>query len=524
MNSWIRTNLYWVIPGLLVLLGLFLLFYQNFSKVTAAPEDNWSRGLLVGETQFNKLPKIIETTDGEYQISLFQSNKIITKIVDRDLNVEKQKTYDIPVDKWTQVYFNEKEMVWFDYSNILDENKQQIVTDVEEFYPLDSSILYIKENVLYHLNPDTKKSTKMMDIDLDNESISLEENEDGIHALLFHKGENVVNLHLYKLGTDKVNKLYETKLKVDSGKKVNNIAFTYKEENLALLLQEELELTQGNPEYFNYFAQTVVTNSKEPKQFKLTFQDPAQESSKLKEVNDVTFIYRDGKPRLLFKANGYTDTKYNEKTAFNIYETEISEDGQTKTERRSNTAEISTIPQWLNKETVAWVDLDGEENKVYISSSDVEKIDKKIEITSDHWLQALGKTFGMIALSFFALAVSFIWFMWPILFVVILYVIKSRAIDYDRSWVFYTGVVIYLVATLLFKDRFFIPSMMSNAPSYLTFTGSTYFYLLFFAVIAFLLTMMAKRLNEWTGAVRVIYFVAVHIILTMVFFGPYIIY
>ncbi|KAB7668887.1 hypothetical protein [Bacillus sp. B1-b2] len=524
MNSRLRTNLYWIIPVVIVSLGLVLLCYQNYSKVTEAPDDDWSRGIVVGETQFNKLPKIRETADGKYVFSFFQDNKLITKELDNDFNMENQTNYEIPVNKWTQVYLHEDQLIWFDFKNIYDENKQQLVTEVDGFYPLNTTVLYVKEKALYQLHPDTKQSVKLMDIDLDQENISLEENQDGIHLMVFKKGTNEVHLALYKLAEEKVDNVYETTLKVDPGKVVNQIAYTFDNQKLSLLLQEELESTQGKPVFFNYFVQTVITDSNTPKQYELTFYDPAQENTELTEVSDVTFIYRDGVPMLLFKANGYTDTKYNEKTTFNIFEAEIGEDGTTKTERRSNTSAISTIPQWVNENTIAWVDLNGDSNTVNVSSSDLDTINLKVKTTSDDWLQALGKTFGMLALSFFALAITFIWFMWPVLFIVILYVIKSRAIDYDRSWVFYTGIVLYLAAVVLFKDRFFIPNLLNNAPDYLTFTGGTYFYLLLFALVAYLLTSITKRVNEWTGAVRVLYFVAVHVVLVTIFYGPYIIY
>ncbi len=524
MKSWIRLNLYWTIPGVLIVLGLLLLFVQTFSKVTAQPESDWSRGLLVGQSQVNKLPAIKETEGGKYLFSFFQENKLNTATLDKEFRIENDTDYDIPVDKWTQIYQGNDQLIYFDYENIYDQNKTELVADVEEFYPLDSSILYVKENTLFQLNPESKKSSEMMEINLDKEKLSIEENEDGIHLLLFSKGKSDVDLTLYRLLDGKINQLYETKIKVDPGKIVNGISFTFEEQKLALLLLEELELTQGKPEYFNYFTEIDIASTQQPEQYELAFQDPAKENGKLTEISDVAFAYRDGKPRLLFKANGFTETKYNEKSGFNIYEAEIGEGGATKTERRSNTAAISTIPQWLNENTIVWMDLDGDGNKVYVSSNELSKINKQIKNTSEDWLQAVGKTFGMISTSFFAFALSFIWLLWPILFVIFMYVFFSRTVDYDRPWIFYTGIGIYLAAAVIFKDHFFVPNILSSAPGYLTFTGSPYFYLLFFAVIAYFLSMLTKRVNEWTGAPRIIYFVGVHIILLTIFFGPYIIY
>jgi len=524
MKTWILQKLYWIIPVVLILLGLILLFVENFSKVTAQPEPDWSRGLLVGKSQVNKLPAIIETKDGHYLFSFFQENELHTATMNKEFQIAEEKNYDIPVDKWTQIYQGNDQLIYFDYKNIFEQDKTQLVADVEAFFPLRTTILYVKEKKLFQLNPETKKSSEIMAIDLEKEKVSIEEKEDGIHFLLFAKAKGNVDITLYRIENGKINRLYDTKVKVDPGKIVNNISFTFEEQKLALLLQEELELTQGKPEYFNYFAEIDITKGQQPEQYELKFEDPALESGKLTEISDVDFIYRDGKPRLLFKANGFTETKYNEKKGFNIYEAEIGEEGSTKTERRSNTSAISTIPQWLNEDTVAWMDLDGAGNKVYVSSNELAKINKQIKHTSEDWLQAFGKTFGMISTSFFAFALSFIWLIWPILFVLFMYVFFSRTVDYDRPWIFHTGIGVYLIAAVLFKDRFFVPNILSSAPGYLTFTGSTYFYLFLIAVIAYFLAIMTKRVNEWIGAPRIIYFVGVHIILLTILFGPYIIY
>ena len=249
MKNWIRLNLYWMIPGALILFGLVLLFIQNFSKVTAPPESDWSRGLLIGKSEVNKLPTVRETKDGHYLFSFFQKNKLVTETMNEEFRLEDKKSYDIPVDKWTRVYQGNDQLIYFDYENIYDQEKTLLVEDVDEFYPLQSTIFYVKEKALFQLNPATKKSAEVMNIDLDKEKLSLEENEDGLHLLLFKKGTNEVELTLHGLKDGEIERLYESKVQVDPGKIVNGISFTFEDQKLALLLQEELELTQGKPEY-----------------------------------------------------------------------------------------------------------------------------------------------------------------------------------------------------------------------------------------------------------------------------------
>ncbi|SDN44367.1 hypothetical protein [Bacillus sp. OK048] len=522
MNRKLLTHLYWVIPTVIMIFGFLLLSYQNFSKVTEPPAPDWSRALFIGKTDINKLPPVKKTEDGSFIFTRFENGKLATTTMNKDFIIQDQKSYDIPVDKWTQVFQKEETILYFDFKNIYDMNRNIIVSNVEKFYPLGTTIFYLKEKELYQLTPENMKSEKIMDADLNKLDIILQEDEVGVKILVYTSDTNGVDISLQQFINGKMNTIYQTRLKVDPGKVVNDIAFALNDQKLALLLQEELEQTQGKPEFFTYYMETSLTNQDAQPLHKLSFEDPAGSHS-LKEVSDVVFKYSNGKPTILFKANGRTETRYNDNTTFNIYTAVITENGTTKTERRSNTPEISTNPQWINDETIAWLELGAEVHKINISTADIDKVSDLIKITQGDWLNALGKTLGMITTSFFGIALSVIWFLWPIIFIVVMYFFKHRTIDRDPTWFFYTGIGLYILAAVIWRDRFFVDSIYSKAPNYLTFTGSSYFYMIVFAIIAYCLAIHAKRVNDWSGTTRIIYFVGLHVLLLTIFFGPYII-
>jgi hypothetical protein len=523
MNKKFTAKLYWIVPGVILVLGILLLFYENFSDVTEPPADDWSRALTIGETDLNQLPPVKVTENGDFVFIRFEGGKLASTTLGKNFTVKDDQTYTIPVNKWTQVYQQDNTIIYFDFKNIYDQNQNMIVSDVEKFYPLKTTTLYVKDDVLYQLSPETMTSEKVMDIDLDKLDIIPQANEDGINLLTYTSDPTGVDITLQQHTDEKMNTLYQSRINVDPGKVVNDISFALDGQTLALLLQEELQSTQGgNPEFFNYFLLTSITNPNTQTLTELTFDDPAGKTS-LKEVSDVVLTFRNDKPTILFHANGRTQTQFNDSTTFNIYSAEISKSGATKTERRSNTAEISSNPQWINEDSIAWVDLDGDNHKIKVSSADKKTVDPLIEYTGDDWLHALGKTFGMITSSFFGIAFAVIWFIWPLLFVVFMYIFRNRIADRDPVWYFYTGIVLYVIAALIWKDRFFVDNIYVNAPSYLTFTGSSYVYMFVFAVIAFWLTIHTKKENEWAGTARISYFVGLHILLLTIFFGPYII-
>ncbi|WP_430785424.1 hypothetical protein VBD025_11105 [Virgibacillus flavescens] len=522
MKKQIVKQLYWIIPGLIVIFGLALLFYQNFSKVTEPPEPNWSRALTVGSTDVSRLPPIKEKENGNYLITAFKDEKLSTITINENFIVEDTKTYDIPVDKWTQIYQQDDRIIYFDYTNIYDSDKNEIVSDVERFFPLKNTILYIKDKKLYELSPEDNKSVKIMNIDLNKQNIVPQQNANEINIVTYTPRQTGIDFQLFQLHNSELEEKFQTEITVAPGKIVTDIIYALDGNKLGVILQEELENSQGKPVFFNYYKEMTLDGENEQQQKELTFQDPAG-SSQLTEINSIEFKYKEGKPSLLFQANGQTETQYNDSTSFNIYKAEINSNGTTITERRSNTPAISVDPQWLNDETVAWVDLDNEGNKINISSSNITAVNQATGFQQDDWLRALGKTLGMISSSMFGIAISAVWFIWPLTFIALMYFFRSRTIDRDPTWVFYLGISIYAMAALFWKNQFFVPNIYMNAPNYLTFDGSSYFYMMLFAVIAYIIAQLTKQSNEWDGTVRIMYFVGVHILLLTAFFGPYLI-
>ena len=278
MNRKLLTHLYWVIPTVIMIFGFLLLSYQNFSKVTEPPAPDWSRALFIGKTDINKLPPVKKTEDGSFIFTRFENGKLATTTMNNDFIIQDHKTYDIPVDKWTQVFQKEETIIYFDFKNIYDMNRNIIISNVEKFYPLGTTIFYLKEKELYQLTPETMKSEKIMDADLNKLDIILREDEDGVKILVYTSDPNGVDISLQQVINGKMNTIYQTRLKVDPGKVVNDIAFALNDQKLALLLQEELEQTQGKPEFFTYFMETNLNNQDVQPLHRLSFRRSSGES------------------------------------------------------------------------------------------------------------------------------------------------------------------------------------------------------------------------------------------------------
>src|SRR5699024_1944532 len=301
---------------------------------------------------------------------------------------------------------------------------------------------------------------------------------------------------------------------------VENIDFAINDDNLSYTLETVQKQSQGSPEFYTYVAETSLSSDQVPSLKSLTFPDPAGRGS-LSEASDITVSYQNETVQLLFSAGGFTETKYRKNQAFNVYSATITDRGEIQSARKSNSPKGAVDPQWLNESTVMWLEQGAERNEVFVSSSNPSIIDKASGLRQDDWLRALGKTFGMLAKVLITILVTTIWFICPVVFIVLMYLIKGRKLDEDNSWFFYAGIAIYMLAVFIFRGIVFIDRMLARAPDYLTFAGSSYIFILVFALIAFIATQSTKATRDWHAPARIIYFAGAHILMLVTFFGPY---
>ncbi|GGJ97579.1 hypothetical protein GCM10007063_19880 [Lentibacillus kapialis] len=515
-----RKQLFWILPSIIIITGIFLMFNQSITDVTEQPEANWSRGLEIGTTTVDKTFPVQETPGGNFIIQTYEQDKLRAQIFNHEFKQINEKTYDIPLDKWTRVFLNHDQLIYHDYNDIYDQDGDVIVSNAKRFYPLGSTILYIKENNLYELNPDDLSSTKIVELNKGMEDIIPFQGKKQLYFMTEQSLNNDVKLNIYELTDNGAKRVYSTSFQIDAMQTVEDTDFAVRDSNLAFMLETVQKQSQGSPESYTYVAKTSIGSNREPSLKPLTFPDPAGEGS-LSEPNDITISYQNETLQLLFSANGFTETTYQENQAFNVYTATITDNGEIQSARKSNTAKGTVDPKRLNNSTVMWLEQGSERNNILISSSNPAVIDKASTLSQDDWLRALGKTFGMLAKVLITILATTIWFIWPVVFVVLMYVVKGRKLDEDISWFFYTGIVIYMLATFIFHDIIFIDGMFARAPDYLTFTGSSYIYTLFFALIAFIATQSTKATHDWHAPARIIYFAGAHILMLVAYFGPY---
>ncbi|UOQ46046.1 hypothetical protein MUN89_09070 [Halobacillus salinarum] len=515
-----RKKWVWLAPLLIVLIGISLLFIRNYKEVTEPPEKDWSREIGLGTTPYSSLPSVNSMEDGKTSISLLTHEGAVEKIYNDEFNKVDEHTYDIPVDKFTSIYLHDNNLIYSNYYSIFDGRTNKKITETDGFHPLRNQIIYQKENELFTLNPKTSASEKLLDLEHENTDIYSFQGEENTYLLLNNLVDNSHVLTFYKLSNKGPEKMGTSHFQLEDSLVAKDIQFAVHDDTYDLLVKAlQKQSMSGSPTETYFFAESSFSSS--PPELKpLTFQDPHGDGA-LKELGDIQMRIENNHPELLFKAFGATATRYNEPRQFNIYQASIEAQNIAKVTRLSNTPNLSEKPQWVNEEDVIWLDKKGDQKSLFLSSGHQDMIDKAAAVHTRNLVSALGKTAGMLSYSLFTLIIAGLWFIWPLLFIIIMMFSNNRGFDNDRPWIFYTGAFIYLAASLVFKNRLFTNGVLDRAPDYLSFTGSSFIYLLGFGLLTYGILMFGVKMRDWSMSIRIAYFVGIHLMFVMVFFGPY---
>ncbi|UOQ94239.1 hypothetical protein MUO14_04560 [Halobacillus shinanisalinarum] len=507
----------WLGPLLVILIGVSILFAENYQEVTEPPNESWSREVEIGSTPTLIEPHITVTKDGNISVSYVTKEGVQQKSLNETYQVVSENSYDIPYDKWTQAYSDGEQLIYSDYYAIYEGETKEKIADASQFIPLNSKVIYRQGQEISTLQPDTMESFPLLTLDNENVEISTYQTDSNTYLLTQRTDQAGIDITFYELTENQASKMASAQFKTKPSEVAESIQFTITDGQYALLLQTlQKQSMSGEPVYHYYFSQQTL--NEHPKFTQIEFSDPVGQA-KLTEVSDFEMKSEDGDTNLLFKAFGQTETGYRKEKQFNIYEATLTDNGVTSTTRLSNTPDSSATPEWINKEAIIWLDMQGDENRLLLSSSNPEIIQQAKQVSGAYLIGALGKTLGMLSASFLAIAVGVIWYIWPLVFIAVMMFSSNRSFDRDRAWVFFLGASIYLGAALLFKDLIFTSRLLLQAPEYLSFPGSSLFYIFIFALITYGILRMSSK--DWSITVRLGYFVGVHILFITIFFGPY---
>ncbi|WP_431804392.1 hypothetical protein [Halobacillus andaensis] len=513
-----RKRYIWIWPTLVILIGIGLLFYENYLKVTEPPSKNWSREIELGLTPSTNLPIIQKTTDN-LKTSYLTNDGVNIRSFDNSFTIIEEEMHPIPYDKWTKYYLDEDHLLYSDYYSMYDGESNEKISDIQQFIALDQFVLYQYDMEVYLYNPETSESTSILTLENEKTKLHTYENEQNTYLLTEYNGNGNTQLNFYEVSEKGTELIGESEFTVNQSEVIEDLQFTIQNETYSVVLTTYLKKNMsGTPESFNYFASHALDEDPEFK--KIQFQDPNADQ-KLAEISDITIRVTEDQNEILFKGLGYTETKYRSDNQFNIYKAALKGDSASSVTRVSNTPESSASPKWVGKDTIVWLDIMGEENQLLLSSTADEAVVISEQIAGHYLMDALGKTLGMLSYSFLTIILGLLWFIWPMVFMLFIMFGKGSALDRDRPWILFTGIGVYLLAAFFYKDRVFTPELMARAPDYLSFPASPFIYIFIFALLVFWILMGHRKSLDWSVSLKLSYFVGIHLLFITIFFGPY---
>lgn len=510
----------WLAPVMIILIGIGILFMENYTQVTEPPSDGWSRELQVGMTPNVSEPYLSMNDSGNWSIAYITEDGVRQNTYDQQFEQVSETSFDIPVNKYTQIFLNEDTFIYSDYYSLYKGDTGEKITDIQKFYPLADAAYYRKDNVIYHLNPSTLESEQILTVDSENTEVLIEQKNEETQILTNTINQSGNHLTFYTVSEKEATEKGKADFTLTGTEEVQDIRFALNGDSYSLLVKTLQKQSMSGKVSNNYYYAEAPLGSA-PTLQNVQFQDP-HGGMALQEISDVEMQWNEQGASILFKAFGSTNTRFREPLQFNVYTATLSSSGPLNVKRLSNTPNSSVEPSWINPNTVLWIDRgNSEEHRVLVSSSESSIITEAKQVTMPVFLQTLGKTMGMLSTGMFAVVISLLWFIWPLLFLCVVMFTNSRAMDQDRSWVFYVGALIYIGAAVIMNDLMFSSQGMARAPEYLNFTGSSFIYLLGFALLSYVILKVGLSIRKWSPSIQLTYFIGIHVICITIFFGPY---
>lgn len=516
--KWIKDRIIWLVPVAIILVALSIMFIETITLVSDPPSDNWSREYEVGKAQINKIP-LIDTQDDKINMYFYEEEKkmIKQKVFNLDFKELSSKTIPVTFTAWEDFYIDNDQNLYYFEKGTIYKGKEE-VAKADHFYPLIAAnkIVFSKDQAVYAIDVKSGNVSEMFTTDQPIRELVISSDSTIDSVLVYHVANKIITSSIYQQSGGIYQRVSQNKIEIPFTEFFDELTYASKDNQFTLAYTTK-GAQRGRSKLRLYILQSTFEKAANQAN-QITPLDPVT-SSPLTDVSSIHADYVHNKLSLLFKGYGYSYKDSQTQYAFNIYEL-TDNNGKYEVNRRSNTYSLSTSPFRINANTVGWLELHGQQNDVLISSSNQKLIDKTVHINFTDLLLTTGVILTKISTSTFTLYLTYPWFVTVILFFVLLFYLKRRSLDMDSPWMTNAGILIYLATAILLKGHFFVHTIYEQAPKYLTFSGSSWFYIFFFAVIAYIATKLIDK--EYGPTFRVSYFIGLHILMLMVFFGPYI--
>jgi hypothetical protein len=506
----LRKSAYWLIPVSIILAGFIIVFIVNVLRYSEPPSKNWSRALKIDEVD-NFHDQYVVDLENQTNIYYVKHGKMYKKTFDKDYNEVNEEILSANLESVKDFIVINDVVYVLRENNLVNSNTGEMIDQADSLTSTENDkIVYTKGQEVLLFDPNTQNSSVIFQAGHKISGIQ----SSGDYILVYGKESHIGKITIYSIKDDK--QVVFKEVDVGLNNYITSIQFITNGENIHVAMAYESE-SKNNKQYYFDLTEFNVHNP-ELDFVRIAPTDPVTGRS-LQEVSDFTLNITQNKLVILFRSVGFTYTDTNDSYAMNIYSLSENDDGKLETTRLSNSYKLKENPFFIGKHAVGWT----ESNQIYLSSTNENVKEMTKKISSDEYFIAFGMSVAKMATAAFILYLAVTWLIIPVIYLLIVSFInrlRGRNRDFSKDQkVFYIGSIIYIISSLMMRKFIFPENGLRMAPDYLTFTGSSIFYILLFAIIAFAAVMFIKR--DWGTIGKYFYFIGLQYLCYYVFLGPF---
>ncbi|MGF2616690.1 hypothetical protein FZC84_02690 [Rossellomorea vietnamensis] len=495
-----------------VLIGI--VFFQQLHTLTELPDENWSRSIPF-EMETEEKPIVFQK---ENEVFYSEEDKVHHFSVNDGLEVKNEGDISFTVPRGYSFWTDGEQFVTLSQGvlKVSGVSEKIIAEEVSGVATQEDKIIFWQESNVFNLDLETWEPIALHSFT--NEVANVFFGSDGGYVIAQQTDD--VNADLfYVTADDTVNANPFMKVANNKNNKLGNLAYTVQNGEITFLYDTQMR-SQGVLSYSMYMAKAPLSelgsNSLKPETVEIINE---ANGAKLETPRYVQFMKSTENPTLLFTAEAQGVGAGN---AVALYTGTYDGSSTIRSSSITTTDGISHFPVDGFGDSIVWLDYKGGSYSLYGASQSPEVMAASTDLSSRSWKEAGINTVLMLGSSMVTILVSFYWVLPSLLLLIVLYMTKPNIFEKEEiNWVEYVSIAIFAAMPFTFIDKAMNGYFYEIAPSYLTFTGSSWILLLIITAVSAGVWKLGRD-PEWGTFGGAFYFIGVYIMLYVTSIGTYV--
>ncbi|MBM7584179.1 hypothetical protein JOC86_000716 [Bacillus pakistanensis] len=502
-------------PILIVVFFIFALFFHQLQEITKLPNENWSRS-IPQEFQTKEKPIIYQSQN---EIFLTDKNQVQHYRVSDGLKVQHIGKIPVTIPRGNPFWSNGESFVYLknDQLILFNKGKETIIDDsVTGISTSENQVSYWKNGELSSLNVKSFESKVLHMFEQKISDVSY--GSDG--SMIVQHAVNDLQVELYYIDPKgEVSKNSISTLNKSTNDNIGSLSVLTENNQLSIIYSTK-KRTQGALSYslgrIDLDLSKLNHLKASPKEITMLNKETG---SKLDSPQSVKVVKEGDESYLLFTAEGQ---RIGDSNAINVYYGKLVAGFEVKAKPINSTKNVTNFPLKVNKDSILWLNYDGDIYELYGASKDSNVIEESQQLTSLDWKQAGYNTFLMLFSSLITILTSFYWVLPSLLLLIVLYMTKPNIFEKDDiNWVEYVSITLFAIMPFTYMEKAMNHYFYSMAPSYFTFSGSSWIILIVITILSAIIWKWGRN-PEWGTFGGAFYFMGIYFLIYITSIGPYI--